>query len=85
MTAEMDERPYITCRQLIDYIIDYVDGALDEMAQRDFERHLAVCSSCQAYLQTYRQTMNVTRIVVTDEPLEDVPEDLVRAILARRE
>lgn len=81
---EMNERPYITCRQLIDYIVDYVDGALGETAQHDFERHLSVCGSCQAYLATYRETMSLTRIVATDDRLEDVPEDLVRAILAHR-
>lgn len=80
----MNDRPYITCRELIDYIVDYVDGALDESAKLDFERHLEVCRSCRAYLETYRQTMSLTRIAVTDEPLEDVPEELVQSILARR-
>ena len=80
----MNDRPYITCRQLIDFIIDYVDGALDDTAKHDFERHLAVCPSCRAYLETYQQTMNLTRIAVTDEPLGDVPEELVQSILAKR-
>lgn len=80
----MTTKPYITCRQLIDFIVDYVDGALDETARYDFERHLSVCPSCRNYLETYRQTMSLTCIVVTDEPVEDVPEELVAAILARR-
>lgn len=80
----MSERPYITCRQLIDFIVDYVDGVLDERSREDFERHLNVCRSCQAYLASYRETMNLAKIAVTDEPLDDVPEDLVQAILMRR-
>lgn len=80
----MSNKPYITCRQLIDFIVDYVDGALDEMSQHDFERHLQVCASCRNYLDTYRQTMSLTRIVVTDEPVDDAPEELVQAILTRR-
>lgn len=80
----MNERPYITCRQLIDFIADYLDGALDAVSGEDFERHLSVCRSCQAYLASYRETMSLTKIAITDEPLEDVPEELVRAILARR-
>lgn len=80
----MSPRPYITCRQLIDFIVDYVEGALDEMSREDFERHLGVCPSCQAYLASYRETMNLAKLVITDEPLGDVPEDLVQAILKRR-
>ena len=80
----MSARPYITCRQLIDFIVDYVDGALDEVSKQDFERHLGVCPSCQAYLESYRTTMSLTKITVTDEPLEDVPEELVARILARK-
>ena len=78
----MSDRPYITCRQLIDFIVDYIEGALDDMSRKDFERHLAVCPSCRAYLASYRETMSLARIVISDEPLQDVPEDLVQAILA---
>lgn len=80
----MDPRPYITCRQLIDFIADYVEGMLEEMARADFERHLGVCRSCQAYLATYRETTVLVRSLATDEAAEDVPEELVRTILSRR-
>lgn len=80
----MTGKPYITCRQLIDFIVDYVDGSLNADAQHEFERHLGVCPSCVAYLETYRQTMSLTRLAISDETLEDVPEVLVSAILARR-
>ena len=80
----MDPRPYITCRQLIDFIVDYVEGALEEMPRADFERHLGVCRSCQAYLATYRETTALVRSLATDDAVDDVPEELVQAILARR-
>jgi len=80
----VSERPFITCRQLIDFIVDYVEGTLDEMERLDFERHLSVCRSCVAYLESYRETMSLTHILATDEPLDDVPEELVITILARR-
>jgi len=78
------ERAYITCRELIDFIADYVDGTLDAAARHDFERHLEVCSSCRAYLDSYRKTMALTRALATDEPAADVPEALVRRILDAR-
>jgi anti-sigma factor RsiW len=78
------ERAYITCRELIDFIAGYVAGELDEIARTDFERHLAVCRSCRAYLDSYRKTMALTRAAASDEPLDDVPEMLVRTILDAR-
>jgi anti-sigma factor RsiW len=80
----MTDRPYITCRQLIEFIADYVEGALDAAARSDFERHLGRCASCQAYLQSYRQTTTLVRELATDEPAVGVPDELVAAILARK-
>ncbi|HKS21362.1 MAG TPA: sigma-70 family RNA polymerase sigma factor [Thermoanaerobaculia bacterium] len=73
-------RPYITCRQLIDFIADYVAGDLDDVEREDFDRHLGVCPSCRAYLDSYRKTM---ALACPDEPLPDVPEALVQRILGR--
>jgi predicted anti-sigma-YlaC factor YlaD len=72
----------MTCREVIGFIMDYLDGALAVSQRREFEKHLAVCHSCVAYLRTYEQTLRMesaTRI-------EDVtiPEELVRAILESR-
>jgi anti-sigma factor RsiW len=80
----LSERQYITCKQLIEFIADYVDGQLDEVSRSDFERHLAVCKSCQTYLEMYRQTVTAVRALAPDEPLDDIPEELVRSILTRR-
>jgi anti-sigma factor RsiW len=77
------ERAYITCRELIDFIAGYVAGELDGDARADFERHLGVCASCRAYLDSYRKTMALTRAMASDEPV-DVPEALVRTILDAR-
>jgi anti-sigma factor RsiW len=53
----------MTCKQLIDCIADYLDGALDESSKGDFERHLERCGSCEAYLATYRTTIRVVRAI----------------------
>ena len=80
----MGAKPYITCRQLIDFIVEYVDGALDETAKHEFERHLSVCPSCRNYLESYRTTMSLAKVSITDDPLDDVPDELVERILSRR-
>lgn len=74
----------ITCKQLIEFIAAYVEGELEDGARSAFERHLGVCRSCQAYLDSYRKTMKLVDELATDEPVEDVPDELVTTILASR-
>jgi anti-sigma factor RsiW len=50
----------------------------------EFERHLAVCPSCVAYLKTYEQTILLAKAAADDPVPPDVPDSLVRAILAAR-
>jgi len=78
-------RPYITCRALIDeFLADYFEGALGDMQAEDFQRHLSVCPSCRAYLETYRKAMLAGKRAVRDDDASDAPEELIRAILAIR-
>jgi len=74
----------ITCRQLIDFIAAYVDGELDTWPRFLFVLHLGTCRSCRAYLETYRRTIVLARQLATDDPVEGVPEELVRTILSAR-
>ena len=80
----LSTKPYITCRELIDFIASYRDNELTLDQRFEFERHLSVCPSCVAYLETYEQTIAMAK-TSGDEPVsEDVPESLVQAILAAR-
>ncbi len=80
----LDTQPYITCRQLIDFIGAYRDNELPGPERAEFERHLAVCPSCVAYLSTYEKTVTLARQAAADPVPAEVPESLVRAILAAR-
>ncbi len=77
----------MTCRELIDFLMDYANGDLPEPARVEFERHLSMCPSCAVYLDTYKRTIELARSACNDPdaPAADkVPEDLIRAILAAR-
>jgi anti-sigma factor RsiW len=82
----MTNRPYITCRELISFIADYVDGVLETDTLFEFERHLAVCPSCVAYLGSYRETIRVAKLTAAapDLLVEEAPAELIEAILAAR-
>ena len=77
----------MTCQELADFIIDYVEGNLPDVQRTTFEEHLAVCPSCIEYLKSYRTTKAVLDDLGCEAKEEvpcEVPEDLVNAILAAR-
>jgi anti-sigma factor RsiW len=73
----------MTCREVVEYLMAYLDGELPEAERLVFEEHLAECPDCVHYLETYRETVRLGRDACRGED-GPVPEDLVRAILAAR-
>ena len=73
----------LTCRELIEFLMQYVDGELPAAQLRAFERHLEICPSCVAYLAGYRATVAMARHAVhaADEAVTSVPDALLHAIL----
>ena len=85
MNAE--ERPYITCRELIDFLYLYLENELPEDRRSEFDRHLAVCPPCRDYIRQYEGSIRLGKAAFGPSgspPPEDAPEDLVQAILAIR-
>jgi anti-sigma factor RsiW len=77
----------MTCREVDEFLGAYLDQELEAQERGKFEQHLARCPACVAYLNNYRETIRLGRaaLVETDPPEGgEVPEDLVRAILASR-
>ncbi len=77
----------VTCREFVDFLDDYLSGALSDEAREGFHSHLAACPSCVAYMKTYEASVQLGRTVLTrsEEPVpEEVPEELLEVILAAR-
>lgn len=74
----------MTCRDVIDFLMDYLDGELPPQERALFEGHFAECPQCIDYLNTYRDTIKMGKASCDDAVCRDVPEELVRAILAAR-
>ncbi len=77
----------MTCKELIGFLMDYVDGELPPDEQGRFERHLGLCTDCTAYVASYRETVRLGKMICRpgrDELPPDIPEDLVQAILEAR-
>ena len=78
--------PKITCRQLIDFLDDYVEHRLSAGERERFDDHLGRCAPCQRYLRGYQGTLRAVAVACAPEsaPPSDVPGELVAAILAAR-
>ncbi len=77
----------MTCRTFIDFLMEYLSGELPASQREEFDAHLAECVECVAYLKTYNETVTLGKAAFEDPDAAvpaDVPEDLVKAILAAR-
>jgi anti-sigma factor RsiW len=77
----------MTCREFVDFLMSYLDGELEAEPRRVFEEHLQGCPTCVEYMESYKQAVELGRCACQDEegpPPEDVPPQLVDAILAAR-
>ena len=78
--------PWITCREVVDFLDRYLSGGLEPDLVARFERHLSECPPCVAYMRTYQAASTLGK--AAERPVEDVaesmPDDLVQAILRAR-
>jgi anti-sigma factor RsiW len=61
----------LTCKQLVELVTDYFDGALSPAERDRFDAHLKVCPGCEYYLEQMRITM---RLVHDTNELDTRPE-----------
>jgi len=77
----------MTCRDFAGFMSDYLGGELPAAVLAAFEKHVRVCPNCERYLAQYRDAIAFSRAAVEAGDArvpDDVPEDLIAAILAAR-
>ena len=81
----------ITCREFEEFVLSYLDGELTPKQNRVFKMHLYLCRECREYLNAYQTTIELSKQILrepsmpaTDEMPDEVPEDLIKAILAAK-
>lgn len=78
---------HITCAEFEAFIAEYFEGDLPEAKRKVFDLHLTICEECRAYLKAYKNTIALGQAAFRHADAavpEDMPEDLVKAILAAR-
>lgn len=66
----------LNCQQVTDVLIDYVSGDMSPDMTARLERHLHACQDCQAFFNTYRETVRATRSLAA----ETVPGELLSRV-----
>jgi anti-sigma factor RsiW len=74
----------ITCRDVDEFLDDYLEGTLPEDKRKIFEAHLGLCPPCVSYIRDYRTAGTLAKHAQEhdDRSLDDLPDELVNAILA---
>jgi anti-sigma factor RsiW len=78
----------MNCREFTEFLHEYLFGNLPAEERAEFEKHLAECPWCVAYLDSYQKTIELEQAAfagLEDAPLPaEVPEELVQAVLRAR-
>ena len=53
-------REELTCKELVELVTAYFEGALSDAERRLFEEHIEVCEGCRRYLAQLRTTIELT-------------------------
>ena len=75
----MAEVAELSCREVVELVTEYLEGALPPDVRRRFEQHLAGCDGCTAYLEQMRETIRVVG-ALSEESIDPAARaELVRA------
>jgi len=69
----------LTCAELVEFVSDYIEGALASHNRMRFEEHLTICSGCANYLDQMRTTIALTGVLRVDDLSPEARADLVDA------
>jgi anti-sigma factor RsiW len=69
----------IVCREAVEAVTAYLEGAMTPREHASFEAHLAACPHCTAYVEQIRETIALTGSI-EPEVLEPEAQDALVAV-----
>ena len=69
----------ITCREIVELVTDYLEGALPPGEVEAFEMHLAYCDGCVNYLDQMRETIRLMGELTEESLPPRILDELRRA------
>jgi predicted anti-sigma-YlaC factor YlaD len=80
-TVTSDE---VNCRQFVELVTDYFEGALDARTLNQVEEHLVMCDWCVTYAEQIQATVDALGQLTEPMPLEP-PDAVLAQLRARRD
>jgi anti-sigma factor RsiW len=69
----------LSCRELVELVTDYLEGALSEEERLRFDEHIGICDGCRVYLEQMRQTIVVAGRLSEEWLAHDAERELLGA------
>lgn len=69
----------MSCKELVELVTDYLEGALSPADQRRFELHIGKCDWCKLYIDQIRLTIKAAG-KLTEESLDPRARDELLAV-----
>jgi anti-sigma factor RsiW len=69
----------LTCKEMVELVTEYLEGAMSGATRRAFEEHLAACEDCTIYLQQMRRTIELTGTLSAESISPSARATLMRA------
>lgn len=74
----------LTCREFVELVTEYLEGALSDERRTALDAHIAECGGCTAYLHQMQQTITALQGLKVDEGLPRTREEALAAFRALR-
>jgi predicted anti-sigma-YlaC factor YlaD len=75
----------VTCRQFVELVTDYFEGALDSRTMSQVEEHLVMCDWCVTYVEQMQATIASLRGLDAEQRPPEPPESVLAVLRARKE
>ncbi len=73
------DEPGLSCKQLVELVTSYFEGALSDGERRRFEDHVGVCADCTNYLDQLRGTITLVGRIEPDDLTPEMKGELLSA------
>ena len=71
---------HLTCREFVEVLTDYLEGALAPAERAEIERHIVICRGCSNYVEQFRSTIELLGRIADTAPEPEPPAGAALAI-----
>ena len=69
----------MNCKELVELVTDYLEGALPDSEKTRFHAHLEICPGCTDYLEQLRLTLRISGRLEEESVEPEARDQLLKA------